>query len=127
MEELKKKDSVISLGGGGFLNNTIRTGAKKHSTSFWLDVPVDELVKRLKKSRQRPLLYKKNINETVKKIYFERKRIYNEADHRIKCNSLRTKDIVNKILIYMKKQEINFKNKNHKYSIIIVKYSQDFT
>ncbi len=98
LQELKKKDLVISLGGGAFLSNTIRKSTKKLSISFWLDVPVDELIKRLKKSRQRPLLFNKNVTETVKKIYFERKRIYNESDFRIKCNSLTSKEIVNKII-----------------------------
>jgi len=96
--ELKKDDSVISLGGGAFLNNTIRKKAKKLSISFWLDVPVDELIKRLKKSRKRPLLFKKNTTETIKKIYFDRKKIYNEADHRITCSSLRSEEIANKII-----------------------------
>ena len=98
LSELKKDNSVISLGGGAFLNKTIRRNAKKFSTSFWLDVPVYELIKRLKKSSQRPLLFKKNIDETIKKIYFDRKKIYNEADFRIKCNSLKSREIVNKIL-----------------------------
>ena len=98
LSELKKDNSVISLGGGAFLNKTIRRNAKKFSTSFWLDVPVYELIKRLKKSDQRPLLFKKNIDETVKKIYFDRKKIYNEADFRIRCNSLKSREIVNKIL-----------------------------
>ena len=98
LSELKKDNSVISLGGGAFLNKTIRRNTKKFSTSFWLDVPVYELIKRLKKSSQRPLSFKKNIDETVKKIYFDRKKIYNEADFRIKCNSLKSREIVNKIL-----------------------------
>ena len=98
LSELKKDNSVISLGGGAFLNKTIRRNAKKFSTSFWLDVPVYELIKRLKKSSQRPLLFKKNIDETIKKIYFDRKKIYNEADFRIRCNSLKSREIVNKIL-----------------------------
>ena len=98
LSQLKKDNSVISLGGGAFLNKTIRRNAKKFSTSFWLDVPVYELIKRLKKSSQRPLLFKKNIDETVKKIYFDRKKIYNEDDFRIKCNSLKSREIVNKIL-----------------------------
>ena len=98
LSELKKDNSVISLGGGAFLNKTIRRNVKKFSISFWLDVPVYELIKRLKKSDQRPLLFKKNIDETVKKIYFDRKKIYNEADFRIKCNSLKSREIVNKIL-----------------------------
>jgi len=103
LAELKKRNSVISLGGGAFLNKSIRRSAKNFSISFWLDVPTYELTKRLRKSRQRPLLFKKNIDETVKKIYFDRKKIYNKADYRIKCNSLKLEEIVNKILgIYEK-------------------------
>ncbi len=98
LTELKRKNSVISLGGGSFIDNTIRRKVKKLSVSFWLDVPIEELIKRLSKSKQRPLLYKKNISETVKKIYFNRKKIYSEADYRIKCYSLKSEQIVEKIL-----------------------------
>jgi len=103
LQELKKKDSVISLGGGAFLSNTVRKRVKKLSTSFWLDVPVDELIKRLKKNKQRPMLFKKNVAETVKKIYFERKRFYNESDFRIKCYSFTSKEIANKIIAFYEK------------------------
>ena len=98
LTEVKKKSSVISLGGGAFLNKSIRRAVKNSAVSFWLDVNTDELIKRLKKSRKRPLLYKKNINETVSRIYLERKRTYDEADFRIKCNFLSTEAIVDKIL-----------------------------
>ena len=96
--ELKKDNSVISLGGGAFINNAIRKSAKKMSLCFWLDVPLDKLIKRLNNSKQRPLLFKKNINQAIKKIYFERKKIYNEANYRIRCNSLKSEEIANKIL-----------------------------
>ena len=98
LSELKKENSVISLGGGSFLNSAVRRSTKKMSVSFWLDVPIEKLIKRLKKNSQRPLLKKENIDETVKKIYFDRKKIYNEADYRVKCNSLKTEEIVKKIL-----------------------------
>ena len=98
LAELKKYNSVISMGGGAFLNNSIRKSAKKLSTSFWLDVPIDALIKRLKKNNKRPLLLEKNINAEVKKIYFNRKKIYNESDYRIKCDSLRSEEIAKKIL-----------------------------
>ena len=98
LSELKKSKSVISLGGGAFLNNTIRINAKELSISFWLDVPIDVLIKRLKTSRKRPLLLKKNSDEEVKKIYFDRKKIYNKADYRIKCYSLKSEEIAKKIL-----------------------------
>ena len=105
LSELKKESTVIALGGGAFLNNSIRKTAKKLSVSFWLDVPIHELIKRLRNSKQRPLLFRKNISETVKKIYFERKKIYNEADFKIKCNSLKSEQIVNKILSLYEKSK----------------------
>ena len=98
LAELKKYNSVISMGGGAFLNHSIRKSAKKLSTSFWLDVPIDELIKRLEKNYKRPLLSKKNTKEEIKKIYFDRKKIYSEADYRIKCDFLRSEEIAKKIL-----------------------------
>ena len=68
------------------------------SLCFWLDVPLDKLIKRLNNSKQRPLLFKKNINQTIKKIYFERKKINNESNYRIRCNSLKSEEIANKII-----------------------------
>ena len=96
-EEIRKKNSVISLGGGAFLNKMIRHNIKTSCVSFWLDVGIDKLVSRLKKSKKRPLLIKKNLSETVYKIYLKRKKTYNEADFRIKCNSSKPAEIVNKI------------------------------
>ena len=101
--ELRKDNSVISLGGGAFLNNTIKKRVKKLSVSFWLDVSVDELIKRLKKNKRRPLLFRQNTSETIKKIYFDRKKTYNEADFRIKCKSLKSEEIAKKILEFYEK------------------------
>ncbi len=98
LEKLRKKNTVISLGGGAFLNKSIRREVKNTSVSFWLDVDVSELIKRLKKTKKRPLLYNKNLNVTVNKIYLERKKTYSEADYRIKCNFLGPDKIVDKIL-----------------------------
>ena len=98
ISELKEENTVISLGGGAFLSNSIRSTVKHSSVSFWLDVKTDILISRLKKNKKRPLLFKKNLIETVKKIYLERKKTYSEADFKIKCNSLKPELIVNKIL-----------------------------
>lgn len=97
---LNKKRSVISLGGGAFLNNSLRKSIKRLTVSFWLDVPIDLLVNRLKWSKKRPLLNNRNTKETIKKLYFERKKIYSEADFKIKCKSFKTDIIVDKILKY---------------------------
>ena len=103
LEKLQENNVVISLGGGAFLNRSIRRAVKNSAVSFWLDTDVNELIKRLKKTKKRPLLYKKNLNVMVNKIYLKRKKTYNEADYRIKCNFLRADIIVDKILkIYEK-------------------------
>ena len=70
LSELKKNNCVISLGGGAFLDDVIRKSSKKLTVSFWLDVPINDLIKRLTISKQRPLLFKQITNETVKKIFF---------------------------------------------------------
>ena len=101
--ELKKNNSVISLGGGAFLNKEIRKSTKKFCVSFWLDVPIEKLIKRLKKSKKRPLLFKKKIDDTVKKIYLDRKKIYNMTDYKINCGSLKSGEIVSKILNFYEK------------------------
>tara|TARA_Y100001958_G_C21226221_1_gene551643 strand:- start:129 stop:674 length:546 start_codon:yes stop_codon:yes gene_type:complete len=98
LEELKKSKCVISLGGGAFLNNKIRKITKKFSITFWLDVPIEKLIKRLKNSKKRPLLNKENKIVNIKKIYFERKKIYNQANYRINCKELTTEKISEKIL-----------------------------
>jgi len=98
ISEIRKPNSVISLGGGAFLSNAIRRYAKKYSITFWLDVPIEILLKRLKKSKNRPLLIKEKTNDSIKKIYFERKKFYNRSNHRIKCKKLKLKEIIEQIL-----------------------------
>ena len=108
LQEIKKNSSVISLGGGAFLNKSIRRAVKSYSISFWLDVDLNELINRLIRTKKRPLLYNKNLKETVKKIYLERKKTYSEADFRIKCSFLRPELIVNKILKLYEKTDNKF-------------------
>ena len=98
LDILKKKTAVIALGGGAFLNKLIRNEVKNTSISFWIDVSKELLVKRLNKTNKRPLLLKKNLSETINKIYLERKKFYSEADHRILCNFLKADEIVKRII-----------------------------
>jgi len=98
LQELEKSGSVVSLGGGAFLNKSIRQSVKNSSISFWIDISLDTLIKRLKKTKKRPLLANKDLNKVVSKIYLERKKTYNQADFKVKCDSLKKNEIVKKIL-----------------------------
>ena len=98
LEELKKNNSVVALGGGAFLNSAIRKEAKNFSVSFWLDLDFKTLLIRLKNVKKRPLLNQDNLEQSINKIYSERKKIYNKSDFKIKCKSMNTDQIVNKII-----------------------------
>ena len=98
LEVLKEQQIVIALGGGGFLNSLIRQKIKNSSISFWLDSNLKSILPRLQNNKKRPLLNKDNLEENINKIYLERKKIYNKADFKIKCNSLKINEIVSKII-----------------------------
>ena len=98
LEILKEQQIVIALGGGSFLNNLIRQKIKNSSLSFWLDSNIKIILPRLQNIKKRPLLNKDNCEENINKIYLERKKIYNKADFKIKCDSLEIDEIVNKII-----------------------------
>ena len=98
IEEVKKNNSVISLGGGAFINSKIRELVLKKCISFWLDLHPKLIEKRVKSSKRRPLLNNDNLRETLEKIYYARKEIYNLANFKIDCNKIELDQIVSKII-----------------------------
>jgi len=84
LEILKNKKTVIALGGGSIVNKIIRNSIKNNSYNIYLDVNIDILVKRLKKSKNRPLIHKKNIYQTIETLINKRKKFYSKADLIIK-------------------------------------------
>ena len=103
LKSLEKENSVIALGGGAFVNKTVRNYVLKNATSIWLDVSLKTLNKRVYWNKKRPLLNKKNNQEIISKLYSTRKNIYKQANYKIKCNGLNKKDIVKKIINFYEK------------------------
>ena len=75
---------------------------KGYDVSF-LPFLANEKNKTLKKSKNRPVLGKDKADDSIKKIYFIRKKFYNKADYRIKCKTLTLKQIIEKILNFYEK------------------------
>ena len=100
LESVKKNNCVIALGGGAFVNESIRNSILKNAISMWLDNDLVTLNKRIKWNKNRPLLGKKNNQKKINKLYAERKNIYKLANHKIVCNDLRKEDIANKIIVF---------------------------
>jgi len=97
LKSLNNKKNVISLGGGGFINDNIRKDVKSNHISFWLDWNESVLLKRIKSSKKRPLAFKSTSQE-IKEIIKKRSKIYSKANYKINCNKLTKTEIVNKII-----------------------------
>ena len=52
LRSLKKKNTVISLGGGAFLNSKIKREVLDNHISFWLNWDVKTLVNRIQNSKK---------------------------------------------------------------------------
>ena len=94
---LKKIKNVVSLGGGGFINDKIRKEILSNHFSFWLNCNESTLMKRIKGSKKRPLAFK-STDQEIKKMIKDRSKIYSNAQFKINCNKLTKTEIVKKII-----------------------------
>ena len=94
---LNFSDVVISLGGGGFINETIRKETNTKSKTFWLDWNLDTLISRIRKRNNRPVALALNNNE-LKNLIIKRSKYYSKAKYKINCQKLTRPEIIKKIL-----------------------------
>ena len=97
LKYLKRIKNVISLGGGGFINNKIRKEILAKHFSFWLNWDESILIRRIKNSKKRPLAFK-STNQEIRIIIKNRSKIYSNAQFKINCNNLTKTEIVKKII-----------------------------
>ena len=94
---LKVDSTVVSLGGGAFLNKVIRKEVLKNHISFWLNWNDEILINRIKNSKKRPIAFKSTDNELIDLIK-KRSNIYSKALYEIKCDKMSKNEIVKKVL-----------------------------
>ena len=97
LQLLKKSRSVISLGGGAFLNNKIKKEVVENHISFWLNWDAKTLINRIKNSQKRPVALKSSKNELIE-IIKKRSVVYSKAMYKINCENLSKNEIIDKIL-----------------------------
>ena len=97
LKSLNSINNVISLGGGGFINEKIRKEVLRNSFSFWLNCDIKTLLSRIKNSKKRPIAFKLSDSELAELIT-QRTKIYSKAQFKINCHKLKKTEIVNKIL-----------------------------
>jgi len=103
LKSLEKNNCVIALGGGAFMNKTLRENILKNSISIWLNVDIKTLSKRVKWNQKRPLLKQESNQKKLTELYTERKGIYKLADHKIVCDKLSKENIAKKIIALYEK------------------------
>tara|TARA_B100001175_G_scaffold220027_1_gene187271 strand:+ start:502 stop:1014 length:513 start_codon:yes stop_codon:yes gene_type:complete len=97
LKSLKLNSSVISLGGGAFVNKKIRQEVIKNHLSFWLNWKPEILLSRIKNSKKRPLTIDASDNDLIDLVK-KRSNLYSKALYEIKCDNLTKNQIVNKII-----------------------------
>ena len=106
LECLKKNKIVLALGGGAFMNKNIRDLILKNCLSFWLDLNLKTITRRVKWNKKRPLLNQQKAEEIIKELYSKRKNIYKLAKYKINCNKMTKGEIAEKIIFYYENHKI---------------------
>ena len=104
LDVLKKKNTVIALGGGAFLNTNIRREILINHLSFWLKLDTKTLINRIIKSSKRPIAFKSSKDELAEMIN-NRNKLYSKALFKVDCDNLTKIKIVNNIMNIYDDQE----------------------
>ena len=94
---MKLNSSVISIGGGAFINEKIRHEIISNHLSFWLNWDIETLLNRIKNSKKRPLTIGASDVELIKLVK-KRLSFYSKAKYEVKCDNLSKNQIVNNII-----------------------------
>ena len=97
LQNLKITNSVISLGGGAFINKKIQNEVLKNHISIWLKWDNKNLIKRIRNNKNRPIALRHNDYE-LDKLINKRSKIYAKANYQIKCDNLSKIEITKKII-----------------------------
>ena len=94
---LNTSNNVISLGGGGFMNDKIRKEVITNHYSFWLNLNISALLTRIRKNKKRPIVLTSSDSKIVELIN-NRAKVYVKAQFKINCNAQTKTEILKKIL-----------------------------
>ena len=102
LKYLRLNNKVIALGGGGYINPTIRRFVQSKCISIWLNWKNETIINRIKNSKKRPLAMKLS-NLELQDLIIKRSTVYNLSDYKINCDKLDKNQIVEKIINFYEK------------------------
>lgn len=95
---MKDGPSVLSTGGGAFVNAATRALIKREALSVWLKADLDILWERVRKRDSRPLLRTADPKKTLETLMESRYPIYAEADLTVLSRDVRKDVIVSEVI-----------------------------
>jgi len=85
---LKENKGVISVGGGAFMDESLREHIREQGISIWLHADFDTLMKRVHNQEHRPLLTQDDPEKVMRNLIEKRYPIYQQSDISIANNDL---------------------------------------
>ena len=78
-EVLKQGVGIVSVGGGAFIQKSVREFVRAHAYSLWLKVEPEEIYQRIKDETHRPLLQVDDPEGALRELLEKREPIYAKA------------------------------------------------
>lgn len=100
-----RENLVISTGGGLVLDKQNVDLLKKNGVLICLTADPEIIYNRVKKKRNRPLLQKGNVRETVYRLLDERSGVYNVAEYTVDTGNGTLNETVDKILNFLREKK----------------------
>jgi shikimate kinase len=89
---------VLATGGGAFMDPRTRALIRERATSIWLHAELDELVRRVSRRTDRPLLKGGDPRVVLERLIAERYPVYAEADVTVPSSAGSAEETVERIL-----------------------------
>ena len=92
-----EEPKVIALGGGAFVDANNRDALNRRALTVWLDVPLQLILTRLKRSTTRPLASNRSDKE-IRALCRDRRQYYAQAHLRVRTHDSQPTRIVDQII-----------------------------
>ena len=108
IKELLSKDNIVlATGGGAVLNEKNRRFMSNHGLVIYLCAPLEQLVRRTARDKNRPLLQTKNPRKTIEELLARRDPLYREvADIVFETDALTVRQVVSKLQKIIKGKDL---------------------
>src|SRR3990172_2171089 len=97
---------VVSAGGGAVVNDSNRALLRRWATVICLKATVEEIIRRVGETVERPLLNTEERKKTIEKLLEERKPAYSDCDLEIDTTGVPVTEVVKRIKFFLDKKII---------------------